>query len=392
MKLSSRIRSVKPSATLSINNKANELKAQGYQVISMAVGEPDFPTPEHICRACIDALKAGKTKYAATNGILPLREVIAKKFQRENHLNYLPQQIVVNTGAKHSVYCVFQILLDPGDEVIIPAPYWVSYPEIVTLAGGVPVFVQTKEEDRFLMKPEQLEEAITDKTRALIINTPTNPTGQAYSEEEIRALGAVLRKHPDVAVVSDEIYEHLVYDGFKHVSFAAALPDLYDRVFTVNGYAKTYSMTGWRLGYVACPSLEASDAIKRLQDQSTSGMTTFAQYGGVVALRDDQDCVRRMLESFDERRKYIVSALNELPGVECPNPRGTFYVFPNISGWGLSSQEAAMRLLEDAYVATVPGSAFGGEGHLRLSFATSMDVIEEAVKRIAEWIPTIKNS
>ena len=390
MKLSSRIKLVKPSATLSINNKANELKAQGYQVISMAVGEPDFPTPAHICRACIEALKAGKTKYAPTNGIFPLREVIARKFQRENHLNYLPQQIVVNTGAKHGLYNICQILLDPGDEVIIPAPYWVSYPEMVTLAGGISKFVQTTEENNFLITPEQLEAAITDKTRLLIINTPTNPTGQAYSKEEIIALGKVLRKHPDVAIISDEIYEHLVYDGFEHTSFAAALPDLYDRIFTVNGYAKTYSMTGWRLGYVACPTIEAADAIKRLQDQSTSGMTTFAQYGGLVALRDDQACVKRMLESFDERRKFIVAALNELPGVHCPNPRGTFYVFPNIEGWGLPSHEAAMRLLEDAYVATVPGSAFGGEGHLRISFATSMDVIEEAVKRISEWIPTIK--
>jgi len=385
MKLASRITNVKPSATISITIRANELKAEGKNVISLAAGQPDFDTPQHIKDACAKALQAGKTKYSPPDGTVALRKAISAKFKRDNNLDYPVDQIVVSCGAKHSLYNIFQIIVESGDEVIIPQPYWVSYPEFVRLAGGAPVFVETTQEHNFLISPEQLEKAITPKTKALVLNSPSNPTGMAYSKEALEALAEVLRKHPEVVIVSDEIYEDLTYGGFKHTSFATVAPDLFDRTFTVNGHSKTYSMTGWRLGYSGCPDKESAKAIKKLQAQSTTGTVTFTQDGGVAALNESQDCVNEMLKAFEERREYIVNALNEIPGVKCLNPQGAFYVFPDISAWGIPSMDLAKRLLEEAMIAVIPGGAFGADSNIRISFATSLEDLKEAVKRIKEW-------
>ena len=386
MKLSKRISNVKPSATISITVRANELKKQGIHVISLAAGQPDFGTPDHIVSAAHAALDEGQTRYTPSNGIPALRTAIAEKFKRDNDLVYDSAQIVVSCGAKHSLYNIFQILLDPGDEVIIPSPYWVSYPEMVILAEGKAVILETAEKNNFKITPDQLEKALTSRTKAVVLNTPSNPTGMAYNANELAQLGAVVKARADVAVISDEIYEDLTYGDYKHVSFASAVPELYSRTFTVNGFSKTYSMTGWRLGYAGCPDHETADAIKRLQDQSTTGTTTFAQFGGIAALQQSQECVAKMKKAFDERRKFIVGALQAIPGVSCLDPQGAFYVFPNISAWGISSQELAVRLLDEIHIAVVPGSAFGAEGYIRISFATSMEELEEAVTRLKTWV------
>ena len=385
MKLTSRITNVKPSATISITVRANELKAEGKDVISLAAGQPDFDTPQHIKDACAKALQDGQTKYTPPDGTVELRKAISAKFKRDNNLDYPIDQIAVSCGAKHSLYNIFQIIVEAGDEVIIPQPYWVSYPEFVALADGTSVFVETTQENNFLISPDQLENAITPKTKALVLNSPSNPTGMAYSKEALNAIADVLRKHPNIIIVSDEIYEDLTYGGFKHTSFATVAPDLFDRTFTVNGHSKTYSMTGWRLGYTGCPNKETAKAIKKLQAQSTTGTTSFTQAGGAAALNESQDCVKEMLKAFDERREYIVKALNEIEGVKCLNPQGAFYVFPDISAWGIPSLELAKRLLEEAMLAVIPGSAFGADGNIRISFAISLDDLKEAVKRLKEW-------
>jgi len=385
IKTNSRVSKVKGSATISITMRANELKAEGKNVISLAAGQPDFDTPNHIKKACIEALNAGKTKYTPPNGTLPLRKAISEKFKNDNNLDYPVDQIVVSCGAKHSLYNIFQIILEDGDEVIIPQPYWVSYPEFVTLAGGESVFVQTAEENNFLITSEQLENAITEKTKAVVLNSPANPTGMAYDAAALKSLGEVLKKHPGIAIVSDEIYEDLTYDGFKHTSFAAAVPELFDRTFTVNGFSKTFSMTGWRLGYTGCPNKETAAAMKKVQAHSTTGTTSFTQDGGVAALTESKACVEEMLKAFDERRDYIVNALNGIPGVECLNPQGAFYVFPNISAWGIPSLELATRLLEEINIAVIPGVAFGADENIRISFATSLEDLKEAVARLTKW-------
>ena len=386
IKPNSKVSKVKGSATISITMRANELKAEGKNVISLAAGQPDFDTPEHIKTACISALKAGKTKYTPPNGTLPLRKAISEKFKNDNNLDYPADQIVVSCGAKHSLYNIFQIILEDGDEVIIPQPYWVSYPEFVTLAGGTSVFVQTAEENNFLITPEQLENAITEKTKAVVLNSPSNPTGMAYDAASLKLLGEVLKKHPGIAVVSDEIYEDLTYGGFKHTSFATATPELFDRTFTVNGFSKTFSMTGWRLGYTGCPNKETAAAMKKVQAHSTTGTTSFTQDGGVAALTESKVCVEEMLKAFDERREYIVNALNGIPGVKCLNPQGAFYVFPNISEWGIPSLELATRLLEEINIAVIPGVAFGADENIRISFATSLEDLKEAVVRLTKWV------
>ncbi len=376
---------IKPSATIGITMRAKELNAKGVNVISLAAGEPDFDTPEHVKEATIAALRDGKTKYTPSAGIPPLREAIAAKLTSENNLQYTAPQIVVGCGAKHSLYNVFQIMLEPGDEVIIPSPYWVSYPEFVSLAGGTPVIVPTDQAHDFRITPGQLAAAITPRTRAFVLNSPSNPTGMGYDRAAQEALAQVLRAHPQVAIVSDEIYELLTYRGFTHVSFAAAAPDLHQRTFTVNGFSKTFSMTGWRLGYVACPDRASADAIQCLQDQSTTGTTSFAQYGALAALKGGTECVLRMRQAFDERRAWLVAALNAIPGVRCLDPQGAFYVFPDISAWGVPSTELCLRLLDEAHVAPVPGAAFGADAHIRISFATGMDQLREAVTRISGW-------
>ncbi len=385
MKLTSRITNVKPSATISITVRANELKAEGKDVISLAAGQPDFDTPQHIKDACIKALQDGQTKYTPPDGTVELRKAISAKFKKDNNLDYPIDQIAVSCGAKHSLYNIFQIIVEADDEVIIPQPYWVSYPEFVALADGTSVFVETTQENNFLISPEQLEKAITPKTKVLVLNSPSNPTGMAYSKEALNAIADVLRKHPNIIIVSDEIYEDLTYGGFKHTSFATVAPDLFDRTFTVNGHSKTYSMTGWRLGYAGCPNKETAKAIKKLQAQSTTGTTSFTQAGGAAALNESQDCVKEMLKAFEERREYIVNALNEIEGVKCLNPQGAFYVFPDISAWGIPSLELAKRLLEEAMLAVIPGAAFGADGNIRISFAISLDDLKEAVKRLKEW-------
>jgi len=373
MKLTSRITNVKPSATISITVRANELKAEGKDVISLAAGQPDFDTPQHIKDACIKALQDGQTKYTSPDGTVELRKAISAKFKKDNNLDYPIDQIAVSCGAKHSLYNIFQIIVEAGDEVIIPQPYWVSYPEFVALADGTSVFVETTQENNFLISPEQLENTITPKTKALVLNSPSNPTGMAYSKEALNALADVLRKHPDIIIVSDEIYEDLTYGGFKHTSFATVAPDLFDRTFTV------------RLGYTGCPNKKTAKAIKKLQAQSTTGTTSFTQAGGAAALNESQDCVKEMLKAFDERREYIVNALNEIEGVKCLNPQGAFYVFPDISAWGIPSLDLAKRLLEEAMLAVIPGAAFGADGNIRISFAISLDDLKEAVKRLKEW-------
>ena len=386
IKPNSKVSKVKGSATISITMRANELKAEGKNVISLAAGQTDFDTPQHIKNACIEALNAGKTKYTPPDGTLPLRKAISEKFKKDNNLDYPVNQIVVSCGAKHSLYNIFQLILEDGDEVIIPQPYWVSYPEFVTLAGGESVFVQTAEENNFLITPEQLENAITPKTKAVVLNSPSNPTGMAYDIEALKSLGEVLKKHPQIAIVSDEIYEDLTYGGFKHTSFATVVPELFNRTFTVNGFSKTFSMTGWRLGYTGCPNKETAGAMKKIQAHSTTGVTSFVQDGGVAALVESKACVEEMLKAFNERRNYIVNALNEITGVKCLNPQGAFYVFPNISAWGIPSMELATRLLEEVNIAVIPGVAFGADENIRISFALSLEDLKEAVSRLKKWV------
>jgi aspartate aminotransferase len=366
--------------------RARALRAEGINVITLAAGEPDFDTPAHITEAAIAALRDGQTKYTPSAGIPALREAVAAKFKRDNGLDYTPAQIVVSCGAKHALYNVMQIILEPGDEVIIPSPYWVSYPEFVVLADGVPVFVPTSAAASFRMTPEQLANAITPRTRAVVINSPSNPTGMGYDAAALRALAEVLAPHPRIAIVSDEIYEPLVYNNFVHTSFAAAAPALYDRTFTINGLSKSYSMTGWRLGYVACPDKPSADALQRLQDQSTTGVTSFIQPGAVAALTGPQDCVAAMRAAFDERRAFLVQALNNIAGMHCLNPDGAFYLFPNVAAFGLPSDQLALRLLDEAHVAVVPGGSFGADDHIRISFAASLAHLHEAVTRLTAWV------
>lgn len=389
MKLSSRVAKIKPSETLAITAKANALKAQGRDVIGFAAGEPDFDTPANIKSAAIKAIEAGFTKYTPVSGTDELKDAIAAKLKRDNGLEYKRSQIVVSCGAKHTLYNLAQVLFDPGDEVIIPAPYWVSYPDIVVLAGGQPVIVHTKEKDGFKMKPEQLKTAITKHTRAVIINSPSNPTGAAYTPEELKAIAAVLLDK-DILIISDDIYEKIYYAGFPFTNIAACEPKLKDRTIVVNGVSKTYAMTGWRIGYAAA-SEDIAAAMNKIQSQNTSNPTSIAQKAAVEALCGDQKIVDKMVNEFRKRKEYIVHALEQIPGVKCFSPEGAFYVFPNVSKvYGRSykgrkitgSTELIDYLLDEANVAAVPGVAFGSDDHIRLSYATSMKNIEEGIKRI----------
>ena len=386
MKLNKKITAVNASPTLTVTMRANDLAAQGIKVIPLAAGQTDFDTPEFINEACIKALNEGQTKYTPSAGILQLRQAICQKFKQDNNLEYTEKQVIVSCGAKHSLYNIFQIMIDSDDEVIIPIPYWVSYPEMVTLAGGKSIFIEAKEENGLKITPQQLEAAITPKTKIFVFNSPSNPTGVGYSKQDIQKLAEVLKKYPDIAIVSDEIYEHLTYNNFKHFSFAEAASELFDRTFTVNGFTKAYSMPGWRLGYTGCPNETIAAAMNKLQEQSTTGTNSFAQFGGIAALLGDQSIVKEMRDEFDSRRKFIVDAFNKMPGVTCLDPQGAFYIFPNIKKWKMSSLDVAMSWLEDIYVAAVPGSAFGLEGYIRCSFATSMINIQEAANRINTWI------
>lgn len=384
------VAAIAPSATLAISSKAAELKAKGVAVCAFAAGEPDFNTPDCIKRACEQALAQNKTRYVAAAGLPELREAICEKLARENQVHYEPSQVVVANGGKPALAQVFQTMLNPGDEVIIPTPFWLSYPEMVKVAGGVPVFVETRVESGFLMSPEQLEAAITPRTVAVVINSPSNPTGMMYSPEQLKALGTVALKH-DLWMVSDEIYEKMVYGGVPQVSMASFGPDYYDHTITVNGFSKTFAMTGWRLGYAAAPKPFAK-ALASLQSHLASAPNTFAQWGAVAALKEAAPDVAKMVAAFTQRRDRIYQLVSAIEGIKCPKPEGAFYVFPNIASFGLDSLTFATRLLEEEHVAVVPGIAFGNDRCVRLSYACSMENIEEGLARFARFCERVRAS
>jgi aspartate aminotransferase len=393
MKVSKRAQAVPPSATMAVDAKAKELKAKGVDIVGFGVGEPDFDTPQYIKDAAIAALKAGKTKYTATPGIPELRKAIAEKLLRENNLKYTPEQIIVNIGAKHSVYESMQAVIDEGDEVILPAPYWVTYPETIKLAGGVMKVIQTDLSNDYKITPAQLKKAITKKTAMLLINSPNNPGGFTYMPDELKAIAGVL-EGTDIMVLSDEIYERLVYGDTKFVSFASLSEDAYKRTIVINGFSKTFAMTGWRLGYTAGP-VEVIKAMDRLQSHMTQNPVSFVQAGGLAAFGDPNNEVERMRFEFEKRGKYMAGRLNTIKGVKCPQPTGAFYCFADVSAYYgrtiggkkiQNSMDFASAILEQAGVAVVPGGPFGCDKNVRLSFATSMEQITKGLDRIEKWL------
>jgi len=387
VKLSNRVQQVKPSPTLAITALAGQLRAEGKDVIGLGAGEPDFDTPEHIKAAAQEAIENGFTKYTPVDGTVSLKAAIIEKFQRDNGLEYAPDQILVSCGGKQSFFNLAQAMINPGDEVIIPAPYWVSYPDMVLLADGVPVIVAGQQDQQFKINAEQLDAAITDKTRLVVLNSPSNPAGTAYTRVELEALGEVLRKYPDVIIATDDMYELIMWSDEPFCNIVMACPDLYDRTIVLNGVSKCYSMTGWRIGYAGGPA-DLIKAMKKIQSQSTSNPTSISQVAAEAALRGSQECVATMNTAFKRRHDFVLDGLNDIPGFECIKGDGTFYLFPNVEKAianldGVSnSSELSSFLLEKAEVALVPGSAFGLEGHLRLSFATSDEALTEALRRI----------
>ena len=390
-KLSARVQAVKPSPTLAITARAAALRAEGKDVIGLGAGEPDFDTPDHIKAAAIEAINSGKTKYTAVDGTASLKQAIIDKFKRDNGFDYAAEQILVSVGGKQSFYNLAQAILDAGDEVIIPAPYWVSYPDMTLLADGVPVVVECGAETQFKITPEQLAASITPKTRLFVINSPSNPTGMAYSKDELAALGEVLRQHPHVLIATDDMYEHILWDAGSFVNILNACPDLTDRTMVLNGVSKAYSMTGWRIGYTAGPA-NIIKAMKKIQSQSTSNPTSISQYAAEAALNGSQQCIADMMVHFKQRHDYVVDRLNKMPGVNCLSTDGTFYVFPSVTGLidaidGVNDDlELAEYLIEKAGVALVPGSAFGSPGFARISIATSMENLSNALDRIEKVI------
>ncbi|MEW6587363.1 MAG: pyridoxal phosphate-dependent aminotransferase [Nitrospirota bacterium] len=393
MMLSERARKIKPSPTLAMDAKAKAMKAEGVDVVNFGVGEPDFDTPENIKEAAIKAIKDGFTKYTPVGGIDPLKDAIIQKFNTDNNLSYAREEVLVSCGAKHSLYNIAQALLSPGDEVLIPSPYWVSYPDQVLLNDGVPVFVKTYETDSFMVKPDAVEASVTKKTKAIILNSPSNPTGLTYDRKTLERIAEIALKH-GMYVVSDEIYEKLTYDGVEHVSIASLDRSIQDRTIVVNGLSKSYAMTGWRMGFAAGPK-EIIKAMTNIQSQSTSNPNSIAQKVAVAALRGPQDSILAMRAEFDERRKFLVKELNATPGIMCLTPTGAFYAFPNVSkiygkSWEgrtvSSSAELALYLLEKARVALVPGGAFGDDNYIRLSYATSLEEIRKGIERIRKAV------
>ena len=377
---------VMPSATSAVLGLAAELREAGRNVISLGAGEPDFDTPEHIKQAGIEAITAGETKYTAIDGTSQLKAAIQRKFERDNGLSYAPEQILVSCGAKHTLFNACMGILSHGDEAIIPAPYWVSYPDMVRVAEGVPVIVDTGIDSDFKVTPAQLDAAITDKTRVLFLNSPSNPTGSCYSREELAALGEVIKKHPQIVVLADDIYEHIHWADAPFCSLATACPDLIDQVVTINGVSKCYAMTGWRIGYAGGPR-EVIKAMRTIQSQITSNPSSISQVAAVAALDGDQTCIGEMLTAYKARSDYIVAALNEIPGFECREGEGAFYSFPRVTGVmkakGLATDADLVELLlNEADVVLVPGTPFGAPGYVRLSFACSIEELEEAVARI----------
>ncbi len=383
MELAHRATILTPSLTLAIDSKAKAMKAEGIDVCSFGAGEPDCDTPEHIKAAAMASLDGGFTKYTPSSGIPELRQAISEKFHKDNGIDYKPNQIIVSNGAKHSCYNAVLAVCEPGDEVIIPAPYWLSYPEMVRLAGGEPVIVHTKQENDWKMTPEEFEGAMTPRTKMVIVNSPGNPTGSVYTKEELEALVEIASTE-DIFILSDEIYEKLTYDGAEHVSIASLSKTAYDLTITINGFSKAYAMTGWRLGYLGAPEAIAK-AIDAIQSHSTSNPCSFAQKGGLAALKGDQTAVEEMRQEFDVRRQYMVERLRAIDRVTVVEPKGAFYVLANISGFGLNSTEFAERLLTKHHVAVVPGVAFGDDRTIRLSYATGLDVIKKGLDRIDEF-------
>ncbi len=395
--ISDSLKKIKPSPTIAVTQKARELKAAGKDVIGLGAGEPDFDTPENIKQAAIKAINDGDTKYTAVDGTPALKKAIVEKFKKENNLDYTADQITVGAGGKHVIYNAMMATLNEGDEVIVPAPYWVSYPDIVLLAGGKPVVMECDEKQSFKINPSDLEKFITPKTKWIILNSPSNPTGACYSENDIREIAKVLEKHPQVYILSDDIYEHVTYEGFKFFTIAQ-IEGLKERVLTMNGVSKAYSMTGWRIGYAAGPK-EIIKAIAKIQSQSTTNPSSISQAASVEALSGTQDFIKIRADSFQERRDFVVKALNDIDGIECLNPDGAFYVFPSCKGLMgkkdtngkeiKSDTDFVQSLLENSGIAVVQGSAFGLEGFFRISYATSMDNLKKALEKISSFCKSL---
>ena len=395
--ISDSLKKIKPSPTIAVTQKARELKAAGKDVIGLGAGEPDFDTPENIKQAAIKAINDGDTKYTAVDGTPALKKAIVEKFKKENNLDYTTDQITVGAGGKHVIYNAMMATLNEGDEVIVPAPYWVSYPDIVLLAGGKPVVMECNEKQGFKINPSDLEKFITPKTKWIILNSPSNPTGACYTEKEIREIAKVLEKHSHVYILSDDIYEHVTYEGFKFFTIAQ-IESLKERVLTMNGVSKAYSMTGWRIGYAAGPK-EIIKAIAKIQSQSTTNPSSISQAASVEALSGTQDFIKKRADSFQKRRDFVVKALNDIDGIECLNPDGAFYVFPSCKGLVgkkdtngkeiKSDTDFVQSLLENSGIAVVQGSAFGLEGFFRISYATSMDNLKKALEKISSFCKTL---
>ncbi|WP_034669377.1 pyridoxal phosphate-dependent aminotransferase [Bacillus methanolicus] len=389
MKLAQRVKALTPSSTLAITAKAKELRAQGHDIIGLGAGEPDFNTPQYIIDAAVKSMNEGHTKYTPSAGLPALRKAIVEKIKRDQGIDYDPSEIIVTVGGKHALYTLFQVILDEGDEVIIPTPYWVSYPEQVKLAGGVPVFVEGSEENEFKITPSQLEQAISNRTKAVVINSPSNPTGMVYTEDELLELGKVCVKH-NILIISDEIYEKLVYGKNKHISIAQLSTELKEQTIMINGLAKSHSMTGWRIGFAA-GNKEIITAMTNLASHSTSNPTTTAQYGAIAAYSGSDESVEEMRKAFEERLNAIYDKLIEIPGFTCIKPQGAFYLFPNVkkavelTGYE-NTDEFAKALLEEAKVAVIPGSGFGAPDNIRLSYATSLELLEQAVERMKRFV------
>ncbi|MDX8388305.1 MAG: pyridoxal phosphate-dependent aminotransferase [Ghiorsea sp.] len=398
IQLSNRLSKVKPSATLAITAKAAELRASGKNIISLSVGEPDFDTPLAAREAGIAAINDGFTRYTAVAGIPDLRKEVSAKFKRDNNLDYAPEQVLISTGGKQCIYNLLMALINEGDEVIIPAPYWVSYPDMVLLAEGEPVIVECTADADFKLTAAQLEAAITPKTKMMFLNSPSNPTGMAYTASDLKALGEVVRKHPNIVVATDDMYEKIMFDGKNFATFAEVNPDLIDRTVTLNGVSKAYCMTGWRIGFCAGP-IELIKAMGKIQGQSTSNPSSIAQKAALAALQGPTDELDEMVRTYETRRTWLVNALNAIDGVDCITPDGAFYVFPSITGWiGKTARDGTVMkddvvvcewLLGAAGVALVPGTAFGSAGQVRFSYAVSQDTLEDAVNRVAQAAATL---
>lgn len=391
--LSDRINAIQPSPTLAVSQKANELRQQGKDVIGLGVGEPDFDTPNFIKEAAVQAIRDGKTKYTAVDGIDELKDAVIQKFERDNNLSYERSNIMVSAGGKHSIFNLLSVWLNPGDEVVIPAPYWVSYPDMTKLVGATPVIVKAGIDQRFKISPDQLRDALTEKTRLLFINSPSNPAGTAYTADELKALAEVLRDYPQVLIATDDMYEHILWSDSPFANLPMVAPDLKERTVILTGVSKAYAMTGWRIGYAAGPKPVIA-AMKKMQSQSTSNPASISQHAAAAALNGDQSCIDTMVTAFKDRHDYLVNALNDIDGIDCVPGDGTFYAFAHVEKLMDKAKvktdvELCEKLLTEANVAIVPGSAFGTDGYCRLSFATSMEILKEAVKRIKDFSETL---